>query len=401
MLCASMPRPRADDRLHSHLRERRSARGIAQGDLARQVGVTRQALHAIEAGRYLPNVSLALSLARALGCRVEDLFAAAAPTGAGVVQGHLLAGSSEAPPTRAKLWSVGGRVFVLPMARLEPSLNYAVPADGVITSRPAPGRPYPRVRVRLWKGLAEIEQTIAVAGCDPAVHLVGQHLRRQADRRELVGWTLGSTAALEALERGEVHVAGIHLLDPRTGESNVPFLRRRLRGRSFTVVTFASWEAGLLVRRGNPKRIRGVGDLARRDIRLVNREPGSGARLLLDEQLRREGVSGERVRGYDDLAASHLEVGRRVAEGGADAGVGVLAIARLHGLDFLPVQTERYDLVIPTGLLQSHPALGPFLDALLSPEVRAEIEALGGYDTRETGRVVDWKGHPRGRTPRR
>src|SRR5262249_14390932 len=154
-----------------------------------------------------------------------------------------------------------------------------------------------------WRALAEIEQTIAVAGCDPAVHLVGQHLRRQADRGELVGWTLGSTAALEALERGEVHVAGIHLLDPRTGESNVPFLRRRLRGRAFPVVTFASGEAGLFVRRGNPRRIRGLEDLARRDVRIVNREPGSGARLLLDEHLRRAEIPAGRVRGYGDLAA--------------------------------------------------------------------------------------------------
>ena len=385
-----MARPKATDVLDSHLRERRIARGIEQGELARQVGVTRQALHAIETGRYLPNVSLALSLARALACRVEDLFGPRAERTAGMVQGYLLAEMPETPPTRAKLWTISGRLFVLPMARLEPSLSYAAPADGVILSRSEPGRPYPRVRVRLWKGLTEIEQTIAVAGCDPAVHLVGEHLRRQADRGELVGWTLGSTAALEALERGEVHVAGIHLLDPRTGESNVPFLRRRLRGRPFTVVTFASWEAGLLVRRGNPKRIRGVGDLARRELRIVNREAGSGARLLLDERLRREGIPAERVRGYDDVARSQLEVGRRVAEGGVDAGVGVLAIARLHGLDFLRLQTERYDLVIPSGLLRSHPALGPFLDALIRPEVRAEIEALGGYDTRETGRVVDW-----------
>src|SRR5262249_1798908 len=161
------------------------------------------------------NVALALRLARALGCRVEDLFGPPARAAGGDVPGHLLGTMPGAPPARAKLWSVSGQLFVLPMARLEPSLSYPVPADGLIVGRPARGRPYPRVRVRLWKARAEIEQTIAVAGCDPAVHLVGQHLRRQADRGELVGWTLGSTAALDALERGEVHVAGLHLLDPR------------------------------------------------------------------------------------------------------------------------------------------------------------------------------------------
>jgi molybdopterin molybdotransferase/putative molybdopterin biosynthesis protein len=158
------------------------------------------------------------------------------------------------------------------------------------------------------------------------------------------------------------------------------------------VVTFASWDAGWLVRRGNPLRIRGPADLARREVRLVNREPGSGARLLLDDRLRRGGIAPERVRGYGDLARSHLAVGSRIAEGLADVGVAVRPIARLLGLDFVPLQAERYDLVVPNRLLESHPLLGGFLDALLSPEVRADLEALEGYDTRETGRRVDWKG---------
>jgi molybdate-binding protein/DNA-binding XRE family transcriptional regulator len=366
------------------------ARGVAQGDLARRVGLTRQALHAIETGRYMPNVGVALRLAQALGCRVEDLFGASRRGAAGITVATLLTKPRERPPTRAKLWCVSGRTCALPMEALEPSVGYAVAADGVIVGRPQPSQDRPRVRVKLWRSRHEIERTIAVAGCDPAVHLVGQHFRRLVEGSELVGWTLGSTAALDALEDGDVHVAGIHVVDPRTGESNVPFLRRRLRSRAYSVVTFASWEAGLLVRRGNPKRIRGIPDLGRRDVRLVNREPGSGARLLLDERLRREQLPPGRVHGYDDVARSQLEVGRRIAEGGADAGVGVLTVARLLGLDFMSLQTERYDLVMPSALLRSHSGLEAFLDALLSPQVRADIEALGGYDTRETGRRVDW-----------
>jgi molybdopterin molybdotransferase/putative molybdopterin biosynthesis protein len=383
---------RREVRLQSHVRDRRTARGVGQAELARAVGVTRQALHAIESGRYLPNVALALRLAGVLGCRAEDLFAPPAPVGGASLDGRLLGGRAEAPPARAKVWMVAGQVFVLPVSRLGPALSFAVRADAVIVGRPEGGPRAPLVRVRLLRERAEVERTIAVAGCDPAVHLVGQHLQQQAEAGELVAWTLGSTAALESLERGEVHVAGVHVVDPRTGESNVAFLRRRLRGQAYTVVTFASWEAGLLVGRGNPKRIEGMADLARRDVRVVNREAGSGARLLLDERLRQEGIKPERVRGYGDVAASHLEVGTRVAAGAADAGVAVRPIARMLKLGFLPVQTERYDLVMPSRLLQAHPALARFLDVLLSREVRAEIEALGGYDTRETGRVVDWGG---------
>ena len=200
---------------------------------------------------------------------------------------------------------------------------------------------------------------------------------------------MGSTAAVEALKRGEVHVAGLHVMDPRSGEANLPFVRRHLGDRAVALVTFASWEAGLLVKGGNPKAIRGPADLVRKDVRLVNREEGSGARLLLDQRLKAEGVKATSVRGYGDVVSSHLDVGRRVAEGAADVGVGVEAIARLLGLGFIPLQTERYDLVIPSAFLTGHPGVGRLLEALVSREVRAEIEALGGYSTRDTGKVVE------------
>jgi molybdate-binding protein len=124
-------------------------------------------------------------------------------------------------------------------------------------------------------------------------------------------------------------------------------------------------------------------------VRLVNREEGSGARLLLDQRLKGEGIRAKRVRGYCDVVSSHLDVGRRIAEGAADLGVGVEAIARLLGLGFIPLQTERYDLVIPSAFLTGHPGVGRLLEALVSREVRAEIEALGGYSTRDTGKVVE------------
>jgi molybdate-binding protein len=200
---------------------------------------------------------------------------------------------------------------------------------------------------------------------------------------------MGSTAAVEALKRGEVHIAGLHVIDPHTGEANLPFVRRHLGRQAVTLVTFASWEAGFLVKAGNPRKIRGPADLARQDVRLVNREEGSAARLLLDQRLTAEGIKAARVRGYTDAVSSHLDVGRRVAEGTADVGVGVEAIAGLLGLGFVPLQTERYDLVIPQAFLTGHPGVARLHEALVSREVRAEIEALGGYSTRDTGKVVE------------
>ena len=240
----------------------------------------------------------------------------------------------------------------------------------------------------LLGGSPSFADNVVVAGCDPAIHIVDERLSRERAPGRLLAWPMGSLAALEALKRGEVHMAGLHVVDPASGESNVPFVRKHLGGANVTLVTFAAWEAGLLVARGNPKKLRGIGDLARRGVAIVNREAGSGARLLLDERLRAAGVPPARVTGYNDEVGSHLEVGRRVAEGRADAGVGVEAIARLLDLGFVPVRTERYDLVIPTPLLDTHPGVARLLDALVSRDVRAEVESLGGYDTRETGRRI-------------
>jgi molybdate-binding protein/DNA-binding XRE family transcriptional regulator len=373
--------------VRSRLRDVREARGLAQGELARRTGLTRQAVYAIETNRYQPNVAVALRLASVLEVPVEDLFSAE-PSGP-IVEGEALAREAVGAGPRAALWSLRGRTLVLPLASLGPPLSYTTPADGLILSRAEAGAlPAGRLRVRLLEAAPSFADNVAVAGCDPAIHIVAERLRRERAPGRLVPWPMGSTAALEALRRGEVHVAGLHVVDPRSGESNVPFVRQHMKGADVTLVTFASWEAGFLVARGNPKRIRSASDLARRGVRLVNREPGSGARLLLDHRLRTAGVAARSVAGYDDVVGSHLEVGRRVAEGRADAGVGVEAIARLLDLAFVPLQTERYDLVIPTPLLEGHPGVARFLDALVSREVRAEVEALGGYDTRETGRRI-------------
>jgi molybdate-binding protein len=160
-----------------------------------------------------------------------------------------------------------------------------------------------------------------------------------------------------------------------------------LKGDGWTVVTFAEWHQGFVVARGNPKAIRKVEDLARRGVRLINREDGSGARTLLNALVRRAGIPSKSLHGWNIEASSHLAVARNVAEGRADVGISVEAAARLFGLTFIPLQAERYDLVIPTDAIHQHAGLNRFLDALSSRAFRAEIEALGGYDTQETGQV--------------
>lgn len=372
----------------NRLKNVRSGKGLSQGELAKKSGITRQAVSAIESDVYLPTTAVALRLASVLACRVEDLFSLAQPEV--VIEGSFLGDvptvDTQGLPLRVKVATVGTKTIIRPVSGLGDVLPYTVPADGYLIEA-SRQRSEMKARVRLSRDRHSVEQEISVAGCDPAIFLAGEHLRRQKDQASVIGWTMGSMAALGALQRSEVHVAGLHLFDPLSGESNLPFLKRALKGSAYEVVTFATWEEGFLVRAGNPRGIRHVADLADVTVTLVNREEGSGARLLLDQRLRAAGVDQARVRGYENTARSHFDVARTIASRQADVGIGIRSAAQSFGLDFVPLQSARYDLVVSKSILQSHPTLGNLFDAISSRRFRDEIQALGGYDTRDTGKL--------------
>jgi len=376
--------------IENRLKSLRTAVGMSQGDLAQMSGLSRQAVYAIETSRYLPTTAVALRLARALHCRVEDLFSLISD--GEVVEGELIGSASPNERVRVKVAKIGDRTIVRPVSELGDILSLTVPADGILIG-PAAGsrRRMQKVNVELLRDHRFVEDEINVAGCDPAIFLVGEYIRRQNEKASVVGWTMGSAAALEAVRCREVHIAGLHVQDTESGEWNLPYLRKHIAPGGFTIVTFARWEAGLLVKHRNPKQIRDVADLGERNIVIVNRESGSGARQLIDRRLVGAGLKAHHIKGYDHLASSHIEVARKIAEGLADAGIGLRAVARLYNLDFIPLQDERYDLVIPTDLLANHPTLSIFLDIIVSRVFRSEIEALGGYDTRETGTIRELK----------
>jgi molybdate-binding protein/DNA-binding XRE family transcriptional regulator len=366
----------------------RTQQGFSQGELAVRAGITRQAVSSIESNRYLPTTAVALHLASVLACRVEDLFSlgAAEDIVEGKLIGHLPQSDMKASPIRVKVSTVGSKTVVRPVTGLGEVLSFTVPADGYVVE--AHGETSgAMVRVKLSRDRQAIDQAISVAGCDPAIFLAGEHMRRRKDQTSLVGWTMGSMAALRALQQGEVHVAGLHLFDPATGESNLPFLRRALKGSNYEVVTFATWEEGLLVRPGNPKSIHAAADLVDPLVTIVNREEGAGARLLLDQRLRSAGINQDQVKGYGTIVASHFEIARAIASRQADVGIGIRSAAQLFELDFVPLQAARYDLVVPKAYLKSHPTLANLFDTIVSRPFRNEIEALGGYDTSETGKL--------------
>jgi len=372
----------------NHLKTLRIQKGLSQAELAARASITRQAVSSIESNLYLPTTGVALHLASVLSCRVEDLFtlAVAEDMIEGKLIGHLPPSNMKGSPTRVKVSTVGSKIVVRPLVELGEMLSFTVPADGYVveTQGQTSGA---RVRVKLSRDRQAIEQAIAVAGCDPAIFLAGEHMRCRKDQTSLVGWTMGSMAALRALQQGEVHVAGLHLFDPSTGESNLPFLRRALRGSNYDVVTFATWEEGLLVIAGNPKSIRAIEDVVDSHVTIVNREEGAGARLLLDQRLRAAGINSDQVKGYGTIVASHLEIARAIASRQADVGVGIRSAAQLFDLDFVPLQAARYDLVVPKAYMKLHPTLAHLFETLVSRPFRNEIEAIGGYDTSETGKL--------------
>ncbi|RLC94069.1 MAG: hypothetical protein DRI39_03970 [Chloroflexi bacterium] len=194
----------------------------------------------------------------------------------------------------------------------------------------------------------------------------------------------GSLGGLIALQEERAHLAGIHLLDEETGEYNYPYVKHVLPGRDVAIVHLAYRIQGLMVAPGNPKRIQQVEDLRRPDIVIVNRQRGSGTRVLLDYKLRQAGISPPGVRGYQSEKDTHLEVAAAVASGEADVGLGIEAAARASGLDFVPLYRERYDLVIPMANYRSK-LLSPLLDAVASDEFIGMVRSAGGYDASQTG----------------
>ena len=356
--------------MRNGIRQARLARGLDQQELARLAGVSRQTIGSIESGRSDPSTAVALALASALELTVEELFAVEPAAGLRVRPATAL--SAAVPGSRrVVLASIGGSWVA-----------HALPADALATS--ADGLLSPRsTRALPLRPLESLRTTVLVAGCDPALALLAAHLAERRAGVRLVWLQAASTAALSALARGEAHLAGAHLFDEESREFNVPFVRTLLPGRAALVVTLARWREGLAVPRKNPRGIRGVQDLGRKNLRVATREPGAGARRLLDRLLARHRVGA--VRG--PVLGSHAAVAQAVALGAVDAGVTTESAALAAGLRFLPLAEERSDLVLPLEFSRE-PRGDRLLETLASAAFRRDLGAIAAYEARQCGVVV-------------
>lgn len=233
----------------------------------------------------------------------------------------------------------------------------------------------------------ETKTLVAMGSHDLTLDLLAYRVAAGFPGTHVSTTNLGSLGGLMALHRGAAHLAGCHLIDPETGEYNVPYVRRLLPGQKVVLVNLAYRQQGLITAPGNPKQIDGLSALLRPGISFINRERGSGTRVLLDLKLREQGLDSRRIDGYDREEYTHVGVAAAIRDGRADVGLGILAAARANGLDFFPLARERYDLVMPRAHYESE-LMSPLLETLRSDSFKAEVMSLGGYDTVETGQVV-------------
>jgi len=235
------------------------------------------------------------------------------------------------------------------------------------------------------QGGTESKNVIRIVGShDLALNLLVDLLRQRSDGIIIEITAAGSLGGLIALQEERAHLAGIHLLDVETGEYNYPYIKRILPGREIAIVNLSYRIQGLMLSPGNPKEIRGLTDLRRPEVTFVNRQKGSGTRVLLDLQLRQNGILASEIRGYERELDTHLAVASSITRGEADMGLGIEAAARSCGLDFLPLFRERYDLVM---LKENYLGrlLAPLLELAGSEEFKKIVDQVGGYDTSQTG----------------
>ena len=364
--------------VRNQLRALRGRIGKSQQELARAAGVTRQTIGGIESGQYAPSAAVALKLARALGCRVEELFWLDDEPAEIAAEGVIEAGTD---PVRVTLARVGSRWVAHPLTGAQAFRTEMVPADGFATAC-AEDR---SVRVRLLDELETLERTVLLAGCAPSLSLWARSAERWYPGLRVHWIHANSSEALKMLARGEVHAAGVHLCDQETGESNTPFVRRAGLGEA-ALVTLGDWEEGLVLAPGNPKGIGSIADIAREGVRLINREEGSGARLQLDRALQEAAIRPEQVAGYETIAQSHLDVAQAVLSGTADVGMTVASVAAAFRLPFLCLRSVAYELAMRRETLEYTP-VEQLLSTLHHRWVRSQLEALGGYDTTTSGAV--------------
>lgn len=292
---------------------------------------------------------------------------------------------------RVNIGRVGDRPIATPLPRSAGSVTTLTRAEGIIRI-PAMSEGVTRdeeIPAELLVDDEELENTIVVIGShDITIDILADEIRRGGKNIRISSGNVGSLGGLMAVRKGICHIAGSHLLDAETGEYNVSYIKRYLKGMEVSLFHLTMRDQGLVVQRDNPKGIKGIADLTRDDVTFINRQPGSGTRILLDYNLARSGIDTGSIKGYDREEFTHMSVAVDVLSGAADCGMAIYAAAKALDLGFIPMDREQYDLVIPTAFLDD-PNIQAVLETIRSQGFRDRVKALGGYDPSRSGELVE------------
>jgi putative molybdopterin biosynthesis protein len=360
--------------LGRRIAERRKQLGLSQESLAARLGVSRQFIGAVESGRSLPSVRVAVDLAKALGTTVEALFDTAQEENV-----HWGDPSFDATPgVRVRFARLDGQLIAYPLKKWEAM----VPADGVVDHA---GRPEPL----LPETFEAAERTVAIAGCDPALNVLREWVSENGTPVRVLTFPWGSEPAVRALAEGRVHLAGVHGsgFSPPDTDKDMLFSDKTKSGAPGALVRihFARWEVGIAVAPGNPKGVAGLEDLVRPDVLWVRRPAGTAIERLYHQMLSQ---CPGKVHWCPMVADSHVRVAEMIASGMADAGLTTSFAAHLFNLSFIPVEEHSFDLLVPFHRLADQ-AISTLADLLRTATFRRQMESLWGYDVSRLGDVAN------------
>jgi putative molybdopterin biosynthesis protein len=389
--------------MSSRLRLARLARGLSQEQLARKAGITHQAIQGFEAGRWDPSLKVALRIAAALGSTVEDLFQDASSYSRVELKTLVEAGAEPGTCKRVELARVQGETVGFRLQGDAGCLGGFRPTGGLVQDYGDPS-------LAQAVPLGPYSDTVVVAGCDPAIPLVANALLRRNAKLRLLWWPCSNSRAVDLLASGLVHAACVHVAvgalsgflggsSKRRSASRVRacdegpqwlhWVGQAQRDGSVNVVHFAAWREGIVLARGLAGEIKGLKDVASSHLRIVNREAGAQARLVLEREMKRVGIGPGELDGFETVASGHLQVASAIAGGLATAGIGSEPAALAYGLDFLPLSEESCEILVGSVARKGSEVASQesaLIEALGEPVLHAELESLPGYDSSECGR---------------
>ncbi|MFC1868053.1 molybdopterin biosynthesis protein [Thermodesulfobacteriota bacterium] len=288
---------------------------------------------------------------------------------------------------RVNIGKVAGRAIATPLSRAAGSITTLTRAEGVLRI-PALSEGVGQeeeIEAELLVDEEELLNTVVIIGShDITIDILADEIRRGGRNVRISSGNAGSLGGLMALKKNICHLSGSHLLDTETGEYNISYIRKYLKGIKVSIFHLVLRDQGLIVAKGNPKGIKGIDDLTRDDITFVNRQAGSGTRVLFDYRMEQSGIKRESIKGYEHEEFTHMAVAVDVLSGAADCGMGIFAAAKALGLDFIQMEREQYDLIMPSSVLNM-PNIQEVIKTIGSQEFRDRVKGLGGYDPARSG----------------